>query len=50
MQGNCCEICRHQFTKYMLAKMVKIVCPKCCKATLLAVCTCHMYGKFDMPD
>lgn len=34
MLGNCGKTCKHQFTKYMPAKTVKIVHPKCCKATL----------------
>ena len=34
MPGNCGKTCKHQFTKYMPAKTVKIVHPKCCKATL----------------
>ena len=34
MPGNCGKTCKHQFAKYMPAKTVKIVHPKCCKATL----------------
>ena len=35
MSGNCGKTCKHQFTKYMPAK---IVCPKCSKGTVNLIC------------
>lgn len=38
MSGNCGKTFKHQFTKYMPAKIVKIVCPKCSKGTVNLIC------------
>lgn len=41
MSGNCGKTFKHQFTKYMpakIVKIVKIVCPKCSKGTVNLIC------------